>query len=129
VDNALGVVKSRGTALARDAGSAVKAHPLVTVAALAAVGLAVYAGSRIANAELDIDHDLDGYTDYEDEALLAAASPSGTLVDDARSAVEDNPVISILAGLAAGAALAMLFPTSNAEKRSLGALARRVTGR
>ena len=128
VDEALGVVKNKGTALARDAGSAVKAHPLVTVAAVAAVGLAVYAGSRIANAELDLDHDLDGYTDYDD-TVLDAALPAASAADSARAAVQENPAISILAGLAAGAALAMLFPTSSAEKRSLGALARRITSR
>jgi hypothetical protein len=130
VDDALGVVKTRGLTLARDAGSAVKAHPVVTVAALAAVGLAVYAGNRIANAELDIDHDLDGYTDYDDSVLDGVQTVSGAgVADSARAAVQDNPVVSILAGLAAGAALAMLFPTSTAEKRSLGALARRITSR
>ena len=51
------------------------------------------------------------------------------MADTAREAVQDNPVVSILAGLAAGVALAMLFPTSSAEKRSLGALARRITSR
>lgn len=128
MDEALGVVKTRGGALAREAGSAVKAHPLITAAAVAAVGLAVYAGSRIANAELDIDHDLDGYTDYEDSALIAPQTAAG-MADTARETVQDNPVVSILAGLAAGVALAMLFPTSSAEKRSLGALARRITSR
>ncbi len=129
VDDALGAVKLQSVNLARGAGSAVKAHPYVTVAALAAVGLAVFAGSRIAGAELDLDHDLDGYTDYDDTALSAAAAPAGDLAEDARAVVKDNPVVSILAGLAAGAALAMLFPSSAAEKRSLGALARRVTER
>jgi ElaB/YqjD/DUF883 family membrane-anchored ribosome-binding protein len=128
MDEALGVVKTRSGALARDAGSAVKAHPLITAAAVAAVGLAVYAGSRIANAELDIDHDLDGYTDYDDSALIAPQA-AADLGDTAREAVQDNPVVSILAGLAAGVALAMLFPPSSAEKRSLGALARRITSR
>lgn len=128
VDDALTVVKTRGTALARDAGGAVKAHPVVTAAAVAAVGLAVYAGSRISKAELDIDHDLDGYTDYDD-TILDTAPPSMSVVDDARDTVKDNPVVSVLAGLAAGVALAMLFPSSAAEKRSLGALARLVTSR
>ena len=128
VDEALGVVKSRGTALVRDAGSAVKAHPLVTVAAVAAVGLAVYAGNRISKAELDLDHDLDGYTDYDD-TMIDAVAPAASVAETARDAVKDNPAVSILAGLAAGAALAMLFPTSTAEKRSLGALARRLTSR
>jgi hypothetical protein len=125
VDDALETMKTRGLDLARDAGSTIKAHPIATGAAIAAVGLALYAGSRIANAELDIDRDIEGYTDYEDAALLQA---SGGGVD-ARELVKENPVVAILAGVAAGAALALLFPSSAAEKRSLGALARRITSR
>ncbi|OSZ70574.1 hypothetical protein CAP39_06270 [Sphingomonas sp. IBVSS1] len=125
VDEALETVKTRGLGLARDAGATVKAHPYVTAAAVAAVGLALYAGNRISKAELDIDRDIEGYTDYEDEALVAASS-AGV---DARELVKENPVVAILAGVAAGAALAMLFPTSTTEKRSLGALARRITSR
>jgi len=125
VDDALESVKTHGLDLARQAGGTIKAHPVATGAAIAAVGLALYAGSRIANAELDIDRDIDGYIDYEDQALVQA---SGGGVD-ARALVKENPVVAILAGVAAGAALAMLFPTSATEKRSLGALARRMTSR
>ena len=125
VDDALESVKTHGLDLARQAGSTIKAHPLATGAAIAAVGLALYAGSRIANAELDIDRDIDGYIDYDDDGLVPA-SGSGL---DARALVKENPVVAILAGVAAGTALALLFPTSSAEKRSLGALARRITSR
>lgn len=123
VDDALAAVKTRGAGLARDAGQVVKSHPVATGAAVAAVGLALYAGSRIANAELDIERDIEGYTDYDADV----AAP--VVVEDARNIVKENPVVAILAGLAAGAALAMLFPTSQAERRSLGALARRMTSR
>lgn len=128
VDEALSVVRARGTDLARDAGNVVKTHPVATGAAVAAVGLALYAGNRISRAELDLGHDLDDYGDYDDSALTAAATGTDT-ADDARALVKDNPVIAILAGIAAGAALALLFPTSDAEKRSLGDLARRLTTR
>lgn len=126
VDEALESVKTRGLGLAREAGATVKAHPYAAAAAVAAVGLALYAGNRISKAELDIDRDLEGYTDYDDEALVTASAGGGV---DARALVQENPVVAILAGVAAGAALAMLFPTSTAEKRSLGALARRLTSR
>ena len=155
MDDAVSAVKIRSAGLARDAGGAVKSHPLVSGAAVIAVGLALYAGSRISRAELDIDRDLDGYTDYEDTALTAAAVESAGaasgigrtakakaakaraasagatdtgVADDARALVKENPVIAILAGLAAGAALALLFPTSGGEKRSLGAVARSLMG-
>lgn len=128
IDDALDVVKTRGADLARDAGNVVKAHPVATGAAVAAIGLALYAGKRISNAELDLGDGLDDYSDYDDSALTAAAS-DGTAVQDARALVKDNPVVAILAGIAAGVALALLFPTSAAEKRSLGALGRRLTSR
>lgn len=128
VDDALTAVRTRGTALARDAGGFVKTHPLVAGAAVAAIGLAVYAGRRISTAELDIERDIEGYTDYDDSVLDAAAS-APAVATDPRAIVRENPVVSILAGLAAGAALAMLFPSSTAERRSLGALARRMTSR
>lgn len=132
MDDALSAVKTRSAGLARDAGGAVKAHPLVAGAAVVAVGLALYAGNRISKAELDIERDLDGYTDYDDAGLAAAGSGSsfdtaGDVADDARALVKDNPLIAILAGLAAGAALALLFPSSAGEKRSLGAVARKLT--
>lgn len=127
IDDALDVVKTRGADLARDAGNVVKAHPVATGAAVAAIGLALYAGKRISNAELDLGDGLDDYSDYDDSALTAASD--GTAVQDARALVKDNPVVAILAGIAAGVALALLFPTSAAEKRSLGALGRRLTSR
>ena len=128
VDEALTAVKARGSDFSRDAGNVVKAHPVATGAAVAAIGLALYAGNRISKAEIDLGHDLDDYSDYEDSALTAAAT-DGDVGDEARALVQDTPVIAILAGIAAGAALALLFPTSPAEKRSLGALARRLTSR
>jgi hypothetical protein len=135
VDNALNAAKSRGSELARDAGGLVKAHPVVVGAAVAAVGLAVYAGGRISRAELDIDNDLDGYTDYDDPFIGAADEPAAPAVnriadtaDDARELVSENPVLAILAGLAAGAAMAMLFPSSDSERRSLGKLGKRLAG-
>ncbi|WP_439545647.1 hypothetical protein [Sandarakinorhabdus sp.] len=130
MDDALAAAKARGSELARDATGMVKAHPVVVGAAVAAVGLALYAGNRISHAELDIDNDLAGYTDYDDLMAEPAAAAGSTVADvasDARDLVSDNPVLAILAGLAAGAAMAMLFPSSESEKRSLGNLARRVT--
>ena len=127
MDDALDAVKTRGASLARDAGDVVKSHPIATGAAVAAVGLALYAGSKISKAELDLGNDLDAWSDYDDSGLTAAADSS--VAEEARELVKENPVVAILAGLAAGAALAMLFPSSSAEKRSLGAVARRLTSR
>lgn len=127
MDEALDAVKTRSSGLARNASDVVKSHPIATGAAVAAVGLALYAGSRISKAELDLGNDLESWSDYDDSGLTAAADSN--VAEEARELVKENPVVAILAGLAAGAALALLFPTSGTEKRSLGALARRLTSR
>lgn len=127
MDDALDAVKTSGAGLAREASGMVKSHPLATGAAVAAMGLALYAGSRISKAELDLGNDLEAWSDYDDSGLTAAAD--GNVAEEARELVKNNPVVAILAGLAAGAALALLFPSSSAEKRSLGAVARRLTSR
>lgn len=136
MDDALNAAKTRGSELARDATGLVKAHPVVIGAALAAVGLAVFAGRSISRAELDLDNDNDlaGYTDYDDpfyagaDADAPAVNKVAETAEDARELVSENPVLAILAGLAAGAAMAMLFPSSDGERRSLGALGKRLTG-
>lgn len=126
MDDALDAAKSRGADLALGAGNVVKAHPVATGAAMAAVGLAIYAGNRISKAQIDLGDGLEDYSDYDDSALTAAANVNG-VTNDARALVKDNPVVAILAGIAAGVALALLFPASTTEKRSLGALGRRLT--
>ena len=134
MDDALSAAKTRGSELARDASGMVKAHPVVVGAAVAAVGLALYAGNRISRAELDLDNDLAGYTDYDDpfygatDGTAAAVNKAAETAGDARELVSDNPVLAILAGLAAGAAMAMLFPSSDSERRSIGELGKRLTG-
>lgn len=134
VDDALNAARTRGSALASNAKGVVKAHPVVIGAAVAAVGLAVYAGNRISKAELDIDNDIAGYTDYDDPFYgapdddAAAVNKLADTASEARELVSDNPVLSILAGLAAGAAMAMLFPSSDSERRSVALLGKRLTG-
>jgi hypothetical protein len=135
MDDALTAAKTRGSELARDATGVVKSHPVVIGAAVAAVGLALYAGNRISRAELDIDRDLAGYTDYDDPFLDKADDAPSSAVNtvaesagEARELVSENPVLAILAGLAAGAAMAMLFPSSDSERRSIGLLGKRLTG-
>ena len=124
LDDAVASVKTKGAGLARDASGAVKTHPVVAGAAVAAVGLALYAGRRISNAEIDFGHDLDAYSDFD---VTPRAAPQSNVSDNARELVKENPVVAILAGLAAGAALALLFPSSGTEKRNLEAVARRFT--
>lgn len=104
-----------GLQLAGQAADAARAHPLALGAAAAAVGLALLARRGLSNARVNLGDDLAGYSDYEDGYGYAEAR----LLDDddaprprrrVEAAVEANPVVSVFAGLAAGALLGLIFP-------------------
>jgi hypothetical protein len=124
-------VQAGSRALAVQAGDAAKAHPLALGAAVAALGLALLARNRLANARVDLGNEATDYTDYDDDfADAAPARPQalvGGVVEDAGEAVQANPGVAILVGLAAGAALGALLPTSAAERRTLGDAGNRLT--
>lgn len=128
-------------------------HPLALGAAVAAVGIALLARNRIGQATLDLGDDLDGYTDYDDgfgntdtpqlyddedyadddgggptlsDRASALTARAGDLGHRASDTVADSPLLSILAGLAAGAVLGMLFPATDAERRAFGETSGRV---
>ncbi|WP_310497076.1 hypothetical protein [Sandarakinorhabdus sp.] len=119
--------KASGEEIANRAGAGLKAHPIAIGAGIAAVAVAILAGRQIGGATLDLGDDLDGYTDYEeamgeaprfyDDEFLEdepAPAPAALLATPA-----SNPLMAILAGLAAGAVLGLLLPSSEAEKRLL----------
>lgn len=112
---------------------AARAHPVAIAAAAAAIGLALLARSHLGKAEIDLGDDLADYTDFDDDFDETPASPRGddfnykpsdaaarVLAARAGETVESNPLVSILLGLAAGAALGALFPATDAERRVLG---------
>jgi len=108
----------------------VREHPLALGAGIMAIGLALLARNRLAKATVNLGDDLGAYTDYDDGFGYDDA-PLDRLADfeddDAPSmaaragdAVADNPLTSIIVGLVAGAALAALFPSTEAERRVMG---------
>jgi ElaB/YqjD/DUF883 family membrane-anchored ribosome-binding protein len=109
-----------GLQLAGQARDAAKAHPLAIGAAAAAVGLALLARRGLSRARLDLGDSLGAYSDYEDgygyaesrllrDEDVPKSRPSAPKrrVDEA---VDANPVMSIIVGLAAGALLGLVFP-------------------
>lgn len=123
--------------LAVHARETLKAHPLAVGAGVAAIGLALLARNRLANARVNLGEISGDYTDYDDGfgfAEAPSASYDGTedydtrnvgdrariLAARAEDGVAANPLVSIILGLAAGAALGAFFPTSETERRALG---------
>ncbi len=124
--------------LISDAGSAARAHPLAIGAGVLAIGLALLARNKLAKATVNLGDDLGEYTDYDDGFGFAEQRPSRLYADEdgdepaeapvakpnlaerAGGTVEANPIVSVVLGLAAGAALGALFPSTEAERRALG---------
>jgi ElaB/YqjD/DUF883 family membrane-anchored ribosome-binding protein len=109
----------------------VREHPLALGAGIVAIGLALLARNRLAKATVDLGDDLGAYTDYDDgfgydDAPLAKLAdlddkaPARPMAARAGETVAENPITSIIVGLVAGAALAALFPSSEAERRVMG---------
>lgn len=116
-------VQAGSRALAVQAGDAAKSHPLALGAAVAALGLALLARRKLANARVDMGDEATDYTDYDDGYAELPARPQaivGEAIETAGEAVQANPGMAILVGLAAGAALGALLPTTAAERRTLG---------
>ncbi|MFZ4689046.1 MAG: DUF3618 domain-containing protein [Polymorphobacter sp.] len=124
-------------------GSTARAHPLAIGAAVAAIGLVLFTRNRLSKARVDLGDDLGDYTDYDDGFVFAETPADAKDVPPARAVrlqaraarlearaqalagqasetVDSNPVVSIIIGLAAGAALGALFPATEAERRVLG---------
>ena len=139
VGDAVDRVSDSGRQLVGQAGAAMRAHPLAIGAAIAAVGLAFLARGKLASATVNLGDDAGDYTDYDDGFgfvetqpvplyddaeddgdTAGAADRARVLAAKAGDSVEANPFVSIILGLAAGAALGALFPATDAERRVLG---------
>ncbi len=108
-----------GQELATRAVGSVKAHPLAFGAALAAVAIALLARNQLSKATVNLGDDTADYTDYDDgQAAPEAFYDDGEEVEATEEAAESNPVVSILIGLAAGAALGLIFPATEAERQT-----------
>ncbi|WP_426164599.1 DUF3618 domain-containing protein [Sandarakinorhabdus sp. DWP1-3-1] len=138
VGNAMDRVSGSSRQFVGQAKTAARSHPLAIAAAVAAIGVALLARGKLARATVNLGDGEGEYTDYDDgfgydagRAPRAYGDEDGdddvappvrrqALAASASGSVADNPVVSILMGLAAGAALGALFPTTEAERRALG---------
>jgi ElaB/YqjD/DUF883 family membrane-anchored ribosome-binding protein len=112
-----------GVQLVSQARDAAKAHPLALGAAAAAVGLALLARRGLSRARVDLGDDLGAYSDYEDgygytEARAVAEPPRPRRVPRVDDTVNDNPLVSVAVGIAAGALLGVLFPAGTGDDTS-----------
>ena len=109
-----------GVQLVSQARDAAKAHPLAMGAAAAAVGLALLAKRGLSRARVDLGDDLGAYSDYEDgygytEARREPVMERPRRVPRVDDAVDSNPLVSVVVGIAAGALLGLIFPATAGE--------------
>lgn len=149
VGDAVDRVSGSSVRFASEAREMAKSHPLAIGAAVAAIGVALLARTKLANATVDLGDNLRDYTDYDDgfgyvergssrhsvegvdekdaadgARAAKAAAHARVLAARAAGSVATNPLVSIVIGLAAGAALGALFPATEAERRALAATGR-----
>lgn len=135
VGEAIDRVTGGGLELAGQARDAARSHPIAIAAAVGAVGLALIARRQLSRATVDLGDDLAGYTDYDDgfgfpeapeadalpeTAIPAAARAPRQLASTTGGQVAANPLAALLLGVAAGAAIGMVLPTTATERRALG---------
>ncbi len=135
VGEAIDRVAGSGRELAGQARDAALSHPIAIAAAVGAVGLALLARRQLSRATVDLGDDLAGYTDYDDgfgfpEAPEADASPESASIAAAGARrqpasatgnqIVANPLAALLLGIAAGAAVGLVLPTTAAERQALG---------
>lgn len=131
VGDAVDSVQAGGADLIAQGVGLVKSHPVIVAAAGLAVGLVVLGSNRLSKATVDLGDTHESYSDYDDDYTLRAAEPANErfalLRGKAGARIEDNPLIAIIVGVAAGALLGALFPETERERRLLGASASKVT--
>ncbi|KAB7648345.1 DUF3618 domain-containing protein [Polymorphobacter fuscus] len=126
-------IQTGSRAFASQAEDVAKAHPVAIGAAVAALGLALFARNRLAKATVNLAG-VDDYTDYDDGYGTAESGAFDdfaprveSVVADTRESVGANPGVAIVVGLAAGAALGALLPVSETERRTLGQTSNRLS--
>ena len=128
--DAIDKVQTQGAEMLTQARDAVRAHPLALAAVGTAVGLALLTRSKLANAKVNLGDDFERYTDYDDGLAEEAAAPPVYMSAPQPAAVRNtdriaaNPLVSILAGLAAGALIGMLVPATDGETKLIESLRR-----
>lgn len=131
VGDAVGSVQSGGADFLNHAVGLVRAHPGLAAAAGLAVGLVLLGSNRLSKATVDLGDTHESYSDYDDDYSLRASEPANErfalLRGKAGARIEDNPIVAIVVGVAAGALLGALFPETERERRLLGASASKVS--
>ena len=136
VGDAVSNVSSQGSDLIEEAVRLLRAHPVAAAGLGIAVGLAFLGQNRLKRATVDLGEAYESYSDYDDDYSPAKAGDAkgqrfALLRGKAATRVEDNPMVAVVVGLAAGALLGAIFPETESERRlmatssaKLGAAAR-----
>jgi ElaB/YqjD/DUF883 family membrane-anchored ribosome-binding protein len=111
---AMELAATQGKALVDKARTLASAHPLALGAGVAAFGLALFTRHKLSHARVDLGDDSSSYTDYDDSyptptSRAHAASPDTPLAGQ----IGNNPLLSIILGLAAGALIGALVPSED----------------
>lgn len=124
VGDAVGSIQSSGSDLIDSGIRMLRGHPVAAIAAGLAVGIVVLGGSKLKAAKVDFGDDRESFSDFDDDYRSGESTGNerfALLRSRSGSTIEENPVIAVLVGLAAGALLGVLFPETEKERELLGA--------
>jgi ElaB/YqjD/DUF883 family membrane-anchored ribosome-binding protein len=123
VGDAVGSMQSSGANLMNSGGRLLQDHPVAAIAAVIGIGVAVLGRGKLQRATVDLGDEHESYSDFEDDyrAGSGASQRFALTRQGAGGTIEENPVVAIVLGLAAGALLGYVFPETAKERELLGA--------
>ena len=123
VGDAVGSMQSSGASLISNGGRLLQDHPFAAIAAVVGIGVAILGQGKLRRATVNLGDEHESYSDFEDDYQdNARTSQRFALTRQAASGtIEDNPVVAVVLGLAAGALLGYVFPETEKERELLGA--------
>lgn len=126
VDSAVTSINDVGAEAFASVRGAALGHPWAIAAAGLAVGIALLARSKVRSATIEYGDSYAAYADYDEGYAANLAeddAPVGStraridaLHHKAHEAVDGNPMLVVVAGLAAGAVIGGLMPVSDLER-------------
>lgn len=126
VGDAVGSVQQGGQDLLNQGLGLAKAHPAILAVAGLALALAVFGGSKLKGARVNLGSESESYSDYDDSYEDHSEGERFALLRTSTEAASDNPLIAVAVGLAAGAFLGALFPETESERKLFGETSARI---
>ena len=123
VGDAVGSMQSSGANLINSGGRLLHDHPIAAIAAVIGIGAAYLGRGKLQRATVNLGDDRETYSDFDDDYAPEAGTSQRFALSrhKAGTTIEENPVVALVLGVAAGALLGYIFPETEKERELLSA--------